>query len=255
MPPKNFEQNTIFELFLQCGKYIKEFCIILSMKFIRNFIALICFPAVLAGIYSLIESFAIFSAQGGNYMPFWIGVLCYFVFQIAFFKPLRAYIFGHELSHAIAGVLSGAKIKKFKVGQESGSVTLTKDNLWITLAPYMFPMYTLIILGFYYGLSFATDMKPFYSYFLFLMGFSISFHIALTIYILGIEQPDLKVYGKFFSYMVILAVNVLVFAGLFALIFPEAMKISELFDKISANIVSIYIFIWTGAKKVWAAFQ
>jgi len=225
------------------------------MKFLRNLIALLCLPAILAGAYSLIESFAVCSTNGRGYMPFWLGVLCYFAFQLVFFKPLRAYVFGHELSHAIAGLLSGAKIKKFKVGEESGSITLTKDNLWITLAPYMFPIYTIFITAVYYGLSLFTDNKPFYGYFLFLAGFSIAFHIALTLYIIGIEQPDLKVYGKFFSYVLILAVNVAVFSGLFALIFHDSMQISDLFDKICRNIVSTYNFIITGVRDIWLAFQ
>lgn len=226
------------------------------MKIFRNIIALTAIPAVLAGAYTLIKSFLSFAAVGGNeYVPFWVGILCYIIFQIAFYKPMKTYVFGHELSHAIAGLLSGAKIKKFKVGKESGSVVLTKDNIWITLAPYIFPIYTFIIVILYIMSGWFADIRQFYGYFLFFVGFSIAFHIALTIYILSIEQPDLKVYGVFFSYVIILAVNIIVFTLLMVLSFPKEIKALEVFNQMYQNILNSYKFIFTGVKEIWLAFQ
>ncbi len=174
------------------------------MKFLRNFFAFLLIPAVVVASYTLIKSFLYFTVSSGNrYIPFWIGILCYVVFQVILYRPIKTYVFGHELSHAIAGILSGAKIKKFNVGKESGSIVLTKDNIWITLAPYFFPIYTFALIIIYIFLSWFINKKQIYGYFLFLVGFSIAFHIALTIYILSIEQSDLRIYGTFFSYITI----------------------------------------------------
>ncbi|MCL2390569.1 MAG: M50 family metallopeptidase [Endomicrobia bacterium] len=226
------------------------------VKIIRNITALFFIPAVAAAAYTLIKSFLSFSAASGNrHMPFWAGIFCYILFQIAFYKPLRTYIFGHELSHAVAGLLSGARIKRFNVGKQSGSVVLTKDNIWITLAPYMFPIYVFALIIIYIMLGWIADIRLFYGYFLFLTGFFIAFHVALTIYILGIGQPDLKVYGVFFSYVVIAAVNVLVFGLLMALAFPEEINIWELATESCRNILSFYKFICMGAAEIWLAFQ
>ncbi|MDR1696031.1 MAG: M50 family metallopeptidase [Endomicrobium sp.] len=151
-------------------------------KTIRNAAAVFFVPAVAAAAYTLIKTFLSFSASSGNkHMPFWAGIFCYAVLHAAFYKPLKTYIFGHELSHAVAGLLSGARIKKFKVGKQSGSVVLTKDNIWITLAPYMFPIYVFVLIIAYLMLGWAADIRLFYGYFLFLAGFLIAFHAALTV--------------------------------------------------------------------------
>jgi hypothetical protein len=226
------------------------------MRFLRNIIAFIAVPAVFASGYTLIKNFLLFAISSGTkYIPFWIGVISYIAFQTILYKPMRTYVFGHELSHAIAGLLSGAKIKKFNIGESSGSVVLTKDNIWITLGPYFFPIYTIAIMVLYICLGWFMDIKQLYGYYLFLIGGSVSFHIALTVYILSIEQPDLKVYGIFFSYVIILAVNIVVFTLLVALAFEDAISIKNVSFEAYHNIIDIYKFIYNGVKEIWLAFQ
>jgi hypothetical protein len=226
------------------------------MKFLRNIIAFLVLPAILASGYTLFKSFLLFSiSPGRKYAPFWIGVLCYMAFQLILYKPMKTYIFGHELSHAIAGLLSGAKIKKFNVYENSGNVVLTKDNIWITLAPYFFPIYTIAIMIIYFCLVWVIDIKRLYNYYLFLVGLSVSFHIALTVYVLSIEQPDLKVYGTFFSFIVILAVNVVVFTLLAGLAFEDTINVKDVFVQSYNNIISIYKFIYNGVVEIWLSFQ
>jgi hypothetical protein len=226
------------------------------MRFLRNILSFFAVPAIIAAGYTLIKTFLFFSiSSGGRYITFWIGVVSYIAFQAILYKPMKTYIFGHELSHAIAGVLSGAKMKKFNIGGSSGSVVLTKDNIRITLAPYFFPVYTITIMAIYVCLGWFMDIKQLYGYYLFLIGFSISFHIALTVYILSIEQPDLKVYGTFFSYVIILAVNIVVFTLLAALAFEDAISVKNVFLQSYDNIISIYKFIYNGVIEIWLAFQ
>lgn len=205
--------------------------------------------------YIFVRNLLCFTAFANRYISFWIGILSYIVFQVVFYKPMRTYVFGHELSHAIAGVLSGAKIKKFNVGKKSGGVVLTKSNIWITLTPYFFPIYTIAIVIIYICLGWITDVKLFYEYFLFFVGFSIAFHIALTIYILSIDQPDLKVYGKFFSYVVILAVNIVVFTLLAYLVFRDAISIQDTLLQFYDSISGVYKFLCSGVLGICLAFQ
>ena len=226
------------------------------MRILRNIFAFFALPAVAAGAYTAFKSFLSFAgASGQTYTPFWIGILCYAVFQAAFYKPMRTYVFGHELTHAFAGILSGARIKKFKVGKESGSVVLTKDNVWITLAPYFFPLYTFAIIAVYLTLGWFYDIKELYGYFLFFAGVSIAFHAALTVYIISIGQPDLKVYGVFFSCVLIAAINVLVFSLLMVLCFPNELNAGELFGAMFQNAADAYKFIISGVMEIWSAFQ
>jgi len=227
-----------------------------KMKFLRNIFAFLLVPAVSVAEYTFVKSFLYFMISAGNRnIPFWIGILCYIVFQVILYKPMKTYVFGHELSHAIAGILSGAKIKKFYVGRESGRIVLTKDNILITLAPYFFPVYTFVIIIIYIFLGWFINIKQFYGYFLFLTGFSIAFHVALTIYILSAEQSDLKIYGAFFSYVIIFIVNIAVFILLAALVFPDDIGVKDIFLRIFSNIADIYKFIYVGVLGIWAALR
>jgi hypothetical protein len=226
------------------------------MKFLRNVFAFLLMPAIIAAWYTFIKNFLYFAISAEDqYIPFWVGVICYIVFQIVLYRPMRTYVFGHELSHAIAGILSGAKIKKFSITKESGSVALTKDNVWITLAPYFFPVYTFAIIIIYIFLGWFIDIRQLYEYFIFLIGFSVAFHVALTIYVLKMEQPDLKVYGAFFSFVVIFTVNILIFTLLAALAFPDTVNVRSTFIQIFSNIICVYNFIYTGVLEIWLAFQ
>jgi hypothetical protein len=211
------------------------------MKIIRNLIAIIFLPAIFVSAWTLGSIFLRFAASSDSrYTSFWIGILCYALFQAVMYKPMRAYVFGHELTHAIAGILSGAKIKKFKVRKNSGSVVLNKDNIWITLSPYFIPLYAFLVIFIYLLIGYFAPLENFYSLFLFFLGFAISFHIALTIYIVKIGQSDLKVYGNFFSFIFIIAVNVAVFNILLAAAFPNEIELGFLISQTFQNIVFAY---------------
>ncbi|MDR2395504.1 MAG: hypothetical protein LBD57_02685 [Endomicrobium sp.] len=226
------------------------------MKFIRNIFAFLLIPTIGSMGHTFFKNLFLFVINSGNeFISFWLGILVYIVFQVVLYKPMRLYVFGHELSHAIAGILSGAKVKKFNAGKDSGNVVLNKDNLCITLAPYFFPIYTIIIVVVYFLCGCFFYVKPFYNYFLFFVGISIAFHIALTVYVLGIEQSDLKVYGTFFSYVIILFINFIVFAVILSLVFLNGISIKSIFVEYFKNIIAIYKFIYYGVIDIWVSFQ
>ena len=182
------------------------------MNKIRFFISILFLPAVIVLVYDFCHMFFSFAGKtDSNIVPFWLGIIVYILFQIIFFKPLQTYVFGHEFTHAITGIISGAKIKKFKVSRNGGSVSLTKDNVFITLSPYFIPLYTIAIIIFYYCvLGWFFDISKLRSYFLFFSGISLAFHYALTFYALKIGQEDMKVYGKFFSFFFVAFVIIVV---------------------------------------------
>jgi hypothetical protein len=202
-------------------------------------------PLVLVSIYELIKLILDFAVKSNmTAAPFWIGIIVYFLFQVIFFKPMRTYVFGHELTHAVAGLLSGAQIKKIKVSKNGGSVTLTKDSVFISLAPYFVPFYSLIIIIIYLSLGWFTDTRPFYPYFLFLSGFALAFHFALTFYALTIGQEDLKTYGVFFSFIFICFINCIIISLILILIFPQYINISGYFHDVGADAFFTYKYIF-----------
>ena len=215
------------------------------MKILNTIIAFLILPLVLVAVYELIKLFLDFAIKSNMMIaPFWIGVIVYFLFQVIFFKPMRTYVFGHELTHAITGLLSGAQIKKIKVSKGSGSVTLTKDNILISLSPYFIPFYSLIIIVVYLILGWFMDTKPLYPYYLFLSGVSLSFHFALTFYAITIGQEDLKSHGVFFSFVFICFVNCIIISLILTLIFPQYINLNNFFTAVVANTILTYRYVF-----------
>lgn len=122
--------------------------------------------------------------------------------------PVRSYVLAHELTHAIWGTLMGARIAKIKVKKQSGYVALSKTNFLIALAPYFFPLYTMIVIAVYGVLSMYADVSRFYLGWLGLVGFTWGFHFTFTLTTLMQHQTDIHQYGRLFSYTVIYLFNV-----------------------------------------------
>jgi hypothetical protein len=125
----------------------------------------------------------------------------------------RIYVLGHELTHALWGLAFGAKVSNLKVRSTGGSVTLTKSNVWITLAPYFFPLWTMIVVllalavrGIIYLANPETPF-PVPWLWMFAVGFTWCFHACFTIRSLMQTQSDVQEYGRVFSWTLILACN------------------------------------------------
>jgi len=197
-------------------------------NFIGNFWTFLLAVAILPVVYGLGAGFwgslsEARAAGAGNtgLVYFLCGFIFYVAFQIIFSKPIRVYVFGHELTHAIAGILSGGKVKSFKVGKNGGSVTLTKAGLFATLSPYFLPVYSAILILVFAAAQFflKNESGKVFPLFMFLFGSSVSFHIFLTVFAISQGQSDLKKYGVFFSLVLVLILNILILELIFAIFF------------------------------------
>ena len=141
-------------------------------------------------------------ALGGGYL-LWLAI--YFLLP----RPVRTYVLAHELTHALWGWLMGARVMKLNVSKSGGSVTLSKSNFWIALAPYFFPFYTVLTILIYYLLSLFFNLEPYHLTWLALVGFTWGFHLTFTITTLMQHQTDIQENGYLFSYALIYALNVL----------------------------------------------
>lgn len=218
------------------------------MKYIRFGFAIVLLP-LLAGFGGSFYELLTNLAHGVTVVavPFWIGTVSYFVFQIIFFRPIKTYIFGHELTHTLAGILSGARLKSFKVSSSGGSVVLTKTNVWIALAPYFLPIYTIAVIGIYWLGNLFWQIDRYYPYFIFAAGFSLSFHFCLTYFALYQGQSDLKQFGIFFSIVIILIINCIMLAGLLKFIFPEQVFLGSFFGSAVEKTETIFAFLFKAA--------
>lgn len=123
-------------------------------------------------------------------------------------RPVRTYVLGHELTHALWGLLFGARPSDVRVSETGGSVKLTKSNFIITLAPYFFPFYTFVVIVAALITSAFLRPLPFLPLWMFLIGFTWAFHVLFTLETLTQRQPDVKLYGRVFSWTVIFIVNI-----------------------------------------------
>jgi hypothetical protein len=195
--------------------------------FVRGTIGVLLLPICYGVLRSLIALAVGFEQvpEGSFYLG--LGFAGYLAFQWVFFRPMRTYVFGHELTHALAAWATGGEVHSIKVGKKGGSVTVTKPNLFVALAPYMVPFYSMILLTLFFAVDWVYPLGAYWNVFLGLLGATLAFHVALTIFALKQNQPDLKTGGKFLSGVLIVLGNALVLVFLLGVLFPRTVSWGE----------------------------
>jgi len=135
------------------------------------------------------------------------GIAAFALCWLAIPHPVRAYVLGHELTHAIWGMAFGAMPSKLRVSEAGGSVNLTKSNMLITLAPYFFPFYTFVVIIAALATYAFVRPLPFMPLWMFMIGFTWAFHVLFTLQSLTERQPDIALYGRVFSWTFIFMAN------------------------------------------------
>ena len=190
------------------------------VRFARFVAAILCFPFVWALCLTFVDAFSLSagSSQGlfsSEAIALFSGLVVFVVVWLVLPNPVRLYVLGHELTHAVWGLAFGARVSDLKVGVTGGSVRLTKSNVWITLAPYFFPFWTMVVVGIALVvravMRFTHPGAPFPVPWLwmFAVGFTWCFHACFTIRSLTQTQPDVQEYGRVFSWTLILICNIL----------------------------------------------
>jgi hypothetical protein len=151
---------------------------------------------------------------------FWFFSLGAILWLIAFFglpRPMLVYVFGHELTHAVWVLLMGGRVSRFRVGREGGHIVTDRNNFWIALAPYFFPLYSLIVIGAYGALSLFFNVQPYGRLLYGLIGATWSFHFTFTCWMIPKKQTDLTDQGTFFSLVIIYLMNLLLLSVMLVL--------------------------------------
>lgn len=135
------------------------------------------------------------------------GYFVWLLIYLCVMRPMHAYVWAHELTHALWGLLFFARIHSIRAQPTGGSVTLSKTNTWIALAPYFFPFYTVFVLLLRLIIGIWAPMEPWELVWLFLVGFTWGFHFTFTVQTLMIRQPDIVQNGRLFSLTLIYLLN------------------------------------------------
>lgn len=140
---------------------------------------------------------------------FFTGFGLWAVYFLLFKQPIKVYVFGHELTHAIFVVLFGGEVGEFKVDEDSGYILSNKTNVWISLSPYFVPLYTLFSLSLLALINWATPVPWIDRILFFSTGITWGFHITFTLSMIRRGQSDLEENGLFFSLVLIYLLNLL----------------------------------------------
>ncbi len=145
---------------------------------------------------------------------FWValvaGVACWVVVYALLPRPMRLYVLGHELTHALVAWCSGRKVRRLRVGRTSGSVTVERPNWVITLAPYVVPFYAVTVTLLFLVGNLCLGWQAYVAWFHLLLGAAYAFHVTFTAHALSTPQSDLAREGPFFALVIIWLGNVLV---------------------------------------------
>jgi hypothetical protein len=117
--------------------------------------------------------------------------------------------------------LMGGRVSRFRVGRDGGHVVTNKANFWIALAPYFFPLYSILAIASYGMLSLLVNMQPYGRWLYAVIGVTWAFHFTFTCWMIPKNQTDLSDQGTFFSLVVIYLMNVLLLSVMLILASPH----------------------------------
>jgi hypothetical protein len=215
------------------------------LKFIKCLIGILMLPLIVAVSRTFMSQLqASISWNQIEITTWWFagGFVIWLLLFMMLPRPVSTYVLGHELTHALWGMLMGAKVSRLNVSSKGGSVTLTKSNLLITLAPYFFPFYSVIMLATYLLVNIWWDTSLYRPFWYALFGLTWAFHLTFTISMLAIHQPDIHEHGRIFSYTLIYCINLITAAYLVNLLTER--NIAEVGPILLHEIKLAYLTCW-----------
>jgi len=212
-----------------------------------------CCAAASRSVYFVLAGTGNSGGTGGATFLMGIGVglvlwMAVFVFLPA---PVKSYVLAHELTHALWGHLFGATVLGMKVSKTGGNVKLSESNMFVALAPYFFPLYSILVICAYFLFSVFFDLQKCHLLFLAAVGFTLGFHLFFTVSALATKQSDIELYGKVFSYALIYFMNALVIGLLVVAVSPVSLV--QFAARLAVDFVEVWRLVWIWSLKLYGA--
>src|SRR5258705_6743625 len=137
----------------------------------------------------------------------------------------------------------GGRVSRFRVGRDGGHIVTNRTNFWIALAPYFFPLYSILAIAIYGVLSLFYNIQPYGKLLYGVIGVTWAFHLTFTCWMIPKNQTDLSDHGTFFSLVFIYMLNLLLLSALLVIASPQITFASFAADLV-ANLRSF--FEWVG---------
>jgi hypothetical protein len=100
-------------------------------------------------------------------------------------------------------------------------VVTDRSNFWIALAPYFFPLYSILAIAVYGVLGMFINVQPYGRLLYAVIGATWAFHFTFTCWMIPKNQTDLSDQGTFFSLVLIYLMNLLLLSVMLVLASPE----------------------------------
>ena len=207
---------------------------------IKLCIGILVIPFAIGASIAFYDNMLLVKELSENMRVFLWGIAAYVVLHIFFYKPTYLYVLGHEAVHAATSWMFGGRIKSMKASKDGGSVTTTRSNVIVELSPYFVPVYALVILCIYFIISASYRINP--TTFIFLIGFTLAFHMISTVEILKMKQPDIMKSGYVFSIVLVYLLNMIIISLVFGAVFAE-FDITKYFVDLYKSSRDIYLAI------------
>ena len=216
-------------------------------KVIYGVVAVLLVPAVSAFFYTIVV--LIFGSGDllQRMIYFFFGTISYLVFFLAFKKPITTYVFGHELTHVLWVLLFRGKIDSMKISKKGGYIRANRKNFLILLAPYFFPLYTLLTILAYIIVSYFHNIDRYFPIVAFAVGFTWSFHILLNALAISRTQDDFQHTGGFFSLVIVILLNIFIL-GLLTTFISGTVTLHDNFAALKENIPAAYLVVIRGIR-------
>ena len=205
-------------------------------RWLRLLIAwLLLLPLSVVMVYALLLHLYGHAAEAVSKPDFWLSEPVWFsllgtgtfialaISRIATPVLVYIYVLGHELTHAMAALISMGRVQAMRIDLQGGYVETDADNLFIALSPYFVPLWLCCWL---LGLWSANALWPFpewSAWFYAGLGFWWYFLLYWTVWVIPREQPDMLENGLLFSLLLVFILNVgilLVILGCFGVLDP-----------------------------------
>ncbi|MDB4662871.1 hypothetical protein OAE61_04490 [Verrucomicrobiales bacterium] len=232
---------------------------LLTIKF---FIGLLLLPVVWVSIETFFVSFGHAAKVGafwrtGEFWFFTIGAIVWTVIFCSWRHRYMVYLYvaGHEYTHAFFVLLCRGNVAEVKISSAGGHILTNRNNFLISLSPYFFPFYTIILITLWALVEWLFfDFTDAHRQILFgLIGLTWAFHLTFTIWMIRREQPDVDQNGKLFSFSMIAVVNMLVISGLLIVASPN-VALSDFAAVWCANLLTFGRRFIESIQEMWSIF-
>ena len=199
---------------------------VVPTRWVKFVVAIFLLPAcaILSQTFFTVFARATMNERLWTNEEFWFFSLGAVLWLIAFFglpRPVIVYVFGHELTHALWVWIMGGRVTKFRVGRDGGHIITTRSNFWIALAPYFFPLYSILAIGSYGIASLFTNVQPYGRWLYAIIGVTWAFHFTFTCWMIPKNQTDFSDHGTFFALVFVYLMNLVLLSALLVLASAE----------------------------------